>query len=75
MSIYREQSKKKDKNISDLMRPSISSEWVNKSARIIEEEKINLFQILSEYDIKGTGYIGIRDLIMALTKIKIILTD
>jgi hypothetical protein len=75
MSAYREANKRKDKNISDLMRPSISSEWVNKSARIIEENNINLFQILSEYDIKGSGFIGIRDLIMALTKIKIILTE
>ncbi len=68
-------SKKKDKSINDLMRPSISSDWVNKSARIIEKENINLFQVLSEIDIRGTGYINIRELIRAFEKIRIILTE
>ena len=57
------------------MRPSISSDWVNKSARIIEKENINLFQVLSEIDIRGTGYINIRELIRAFEKIRIILTE
>ena len=57
------------------MRPSISSEWVNKSARIIEKENINLFQVLSEYDMRGTGYINIRELIRGFEKIRIILTE
>ena len=73
-SLSRETKKKKDKNIYDLMRPSISSDWVNKSARIIEKENINLYQVLSDYD-RGNGYISIRELIMALTKLKIILTE
>ena len=68
-------SKKKDKSINDLMRPSISSEWVNKSARIIEKENINLFQVLSEIDMRGTGFINIRQLIRAFEKIRIILTE
>ena len=66
---------KKNKSINDLMRPSISSEWVNKSARIIEKENINLFQVLSEYDMRGTGYINIRELIRGFEKIRIILTE
>ena len=65
----------KKKSINDLMRPSISSDWVNKSARIIEKENINLYQVLSEYDVRGTGYITIRELIRGMEKIKIILTD
>ena len=75
LSMHRDSKKKKEKNISDLMRPSISSDWVNKSARIIEREKINLFQVLSEYDFQGTGYISIKELIMGLRKINIILTE
>ena len=71
---FRESKKKKEKNIFDLMRPSISSEWVNKSARIIEKENINLYQVLSDYD-RGNGFISIRELIMAFGKIKIILTE
>ena len=66
---------KKNRSINDLMRPSISSEWVNKSARIIEKENINLFQVLSEYDMRGTGYINIRELIRGFEKIRIILTE
>jgi len=68
-------SKKKEKIINDLMRPSISSDWVNKSARIIEKENINLFQVLSEFDVRGTGYINIRELIRGMEKIRIILTE
>ena len=64
-----------NKSINDLMRPSISSDWVNKSARIIEKENINLFQVLSEIDIRGTGYLNIRELIRGFEKIKIILTE
>jgi hypothetical protein len=75
MSNLRESKKKKEKNISDLMRPSISSDWVNKSARHIEKENINLFQVLSDFDSRGAGYISIRELILALTKIRIILTE
>jgi hypothetical protein len=52
---------KKTRSINDSMIPSISSEWVNKSARIIVKETINLFQVLSEYDMRGTGYINIRE--------------
>jgi hypothetical protein len=66
---------KSNKSINDLMRPSISSDWVNKSARIIEKENINLFQVLSEIDIRGTGYLNIRELIRGFEKIKIILTE
>ena len=66
---------KKNRSINDLMRPSISSEWVNKSARIIEKENIKLFQVLSEYDMRGTGYINIRELIRGFEKIRIILTE
>ena len=66
---------KKNKSINDLMRPSISSDWVNKSARHIEKENINLYQVLCEYDIRGTGYITIRELIRGMEKIKIILTE
>ena len=66
---------KSNKSINDLMRPSISSEWVNKSARIIEKENINLFQVLSELDVRGSGYINIRELIRGLEKIRIILTE
>ena len=65
----------KEKDASDLMRPSISSNWVNKSARIIENENINLFQALSEYDINGSGYISIREIILAFQKLKILLTE
>ena len=68
-------SSKKNRSINDLMRPSISSEWVNKSARIIEKENINLFQVLSEVDIRGAGYINIRELIRSFEKIRIILTE
>lgn len=75
MSSFKDTNKKKEKNISDLMRPSISSEWVNKSARIIEKENINLFQVLSDYDTNGTGHISIRELILGLAKIKVILTE
>ena len=75
LSNFRESKKKKEKNIADLMRPSISSDWVNKSARIIEKENINLFQVLSEYDTRGNGYITIRELMLGLAKIKIILTE
>ena len=67
--------KKKDKNIYDLMRPSISSNWVHKSARIIEKNNINLFQILTDYDTRGGGYVTMRDLMLAFTKMKIILND
>ena len=66
---------KSNKSINDLMRPSISSDWVNKSARIIEKENINLFQVLSEIDIRGTGYLNIRELIRGMEKIRIILTE
>ena len=66
---------KSNKSINDLLRPSISSDWVNKSARIIEKENINLFQVLSEIDIRGTGYLNIRELIRGMEKIKIILTE
>ena len=66
---------KSSKSINDLMRPSISSDWVNKSARHIEKENINLFQVLSEIDIRGTGYLNIRELIRGMEKIKIILTE
>ena len=66
---------KKNRSINDLMRPSISSEWVNKSARIIEKENINLFQVLSELDVRGTGYVNIRELIRGFEKIRIILTE
>ena len=72
---YRNAKKKREKTIQDLMRPSISSEWVHKSARIIEKENINLFQVLSEYDINGTGYISIKELMLGLSKIRIILND
>ena len=74
-SMRRDSKKKKEKNISDLMRPSISSDWVNKSARIIEKENINLFQVLSDYDIKGNGFITIKELIQAFGKIRIVLTE
>ena len=57
------------------MRPSISSDWVNKSARIIEKENINLYQVLNDYDTRGNGFISIRELILGLSKIKIILTE
>ena len=66
---------KSNKSINDLLRPSISSDWVNKSARIIEKENINLFQVLSEIDIRGTGYLNIRELIRGMEKIKIVLTE
>jgi hypothetical protein len=66
---------KRNRSINDLMRPSISSEWVNKSARIIEKENINLFQVLSELDVRGTGYVNIRELIRGFEKIRIILTE
>ena len=66
---------KSNKSINDLMRPSISSDWVNKSARIIEKENINLFQVLSELDVRGSGYINIRELMRGMEKIKIILTE
>ena len=36
---------------------------------------INLFQVLSEIDIRGTGYLNIRELIRGFEKIKIILTE
>ena len=67
--------KKKDKDIYDLMRPSISSNWVNKSARIIEDNNINLFQILTDYDTRGGGYVTMRELLLAFAKIKIVLND
>ena len=66
---------KSNKSINDLMRPSISSDWVNKSARIIEKENINLFQVLSELDVRGSGYINIRELMRGMEKIRIILTE
>ena len=72
-SNMRESKKKKD--ISDLMRPSISSEWVQKSARIIEKENINLYQVLSEYDMNESGYISLKELILGLARVKIILTE
>ena len=75
MSNSRDSKRKKEKNITDLMRPSISSNWVNKSARIIEDKNINLFQVLSDYDINGTGYVSIRELMLAFAKIKVILSD
>ena len=68
-------SKKKKKDIYDLMRPSISSNWVHKSARIIENNNINLFKILSDYDTRGGGYITMRELMLAFSKMKIILND
>ena len=67
--------KKKDKDIYDLMRPSISSNWVHKSARIIEDNNINLFQILTDYDTRGGGYVTMRELLLAFAKIKIVLND
>ena len=67
--------KKKDKDIYDLMRPSISSNWVHKSARIIEDNNINLFQILTDYDTRGDGYVTMRELLLAFAKIKIVLND
>ena len=72
-SKLRESKKKKD--ASDLMRPSISSEWVQKSARIIEKENINLYQVLSDYDLNGNGYITLKDLILGLARVKIIFTE
>ena len=66
---------KSNKSINDLMRPSITSDWVNKSARIIEKENINLFQVLSELDVRGSGYINIRELMRGMEKIRIILTE
>ena len=74
LSNLRESKKKKEK-VFDLMRPSISSDWVNKSARIIEKENINLYQVLNDYDTRGNGFISIRELILGLSKIKIILTE
>jgi len=67
--------KKKDKDIYDLMRPSISSNWVHKSARIIENNNINLFQIMTDYDTRGEGYVTLRELLLAFAKIKIVLND
>ena len=67
--------KKKEKDIYDLIRPSISSNWVHKSARVIENNNINLFQILTDYDTRGGGYVTMRELMLAFTKMKIILND
>ena len=75
MSNFSGSKRTKEKDASDLMRPSISNNWVNKSARIIENENINLFQVLSEYDTNGTGYISIREIILAFQKLKLLLTE
>ena len=43
--------------------------------RIIEKNNINLFKILTDYDTIGGGYVTMRDLMLAFTKMKIILND
>ena len=70
-----ENLRKKPMDIFDLMKPSMTTDWVNKSARTIENEKINLFQVLSHYDNRNSGFITIRELMTAFQKIQIVLND
>lgn len=57
------------------VKPVLTNEWVTKVARIIEKDKINLFQVLSEYDHKNDGTITLRDLIIAFIGIHVILSE
>jgi len=45
-------------------------EIVNGLTSYIQTNKINLYQVLSDFDLEGNGYISQEDLIYALSKIK-----
>ena len=58
-----------------LLADSFSNEWVFKVARVVEKEKINLFQVLTNFDVDGDGFIDLNDLVNALKQIGIVLDD
>ena len=58
-----------------LLADSFSNEWVFKIARVVEKEKINLFQVLNAFDVDGDGFIDLNDLLNGLKQIEIVLDD
>ena len=58
-----------------LLADSFSNEWVFKVARVVEKEKINLFQVLTNFDVDGDGFIDLNDLVNGLKQIGIMLDD
>jgi hypothetical protein len=58
-----------------LLADSFSNEWVFKVARVVEKEKINLFQVLTNFDVDGDGFIDLNDLVNGLKQIGIVLDD
>jgi Ca2+-binding EF-hand superfamily protein len=54
---------------------SFSNEWVFKIASVVENEKINLFQVLTSFDLDGDGFVDLNELINALKQIGIFLSE
>ena len=53
----------------------MTNEWVISVASFVEKEKINLYQVLSDYDLDGDGFITIAELLAAFKKIGIMMKD
>ena len=53
----------------------MTNEWVISVASFVEKEKINLYQVLCDYDLDGDGFITIAELLAAFKKIGIMMKD
>ena len=53
----------------------MTNEWVISVAAYVEKEKINLYQVLCDYDLDGDGFITIAELLASFKKIGIMLKD
>ena len=53
----------------------MTNEWVISVASYVEREKINLYQVLCDYDLDGDGFITIAELLASFKKIGIMLKD
>ena len=53
----------------------MTNEWVISVAAYVEKEKINLYQVLCDYDLDGDGFITISELLASFKKIGIMLKD
>ena len=65
-------NKKNDNDISkQFLSQSFSNDWVIALAAIVEKEKINLFQVLTEFDLDADGLITLDELLAAFDKVGI----
>ena len=53
----------------------MTNEWVISVASFVEKEKLNLYQVLCDYDLDGDGFITIAELLAAFKKIGIMMKD